>query len=264
MKVDADPVVVAEAERCEVLEEQMWSKSDLILYPTDGETAFVREWLLRNHSTALAATIRLYAYDSVADKPGANLHERRDLLFVAGFAHTPNADGAVWFVREVLPKVREAYPDIHLYLVGSHPNATVMDLAGPGVTVTGYVSDEALAQYYQRARVVVAPLRYGGGMKGKVLEAMRFGVPCVTSEAGAQGLADTWEFLVATDDVGDLALQVMESLRDDDRWVSDSFQAQKFIAAHFSSATVWSAQSMSVDAVRYADVYERRAQLTLS
>ncbi|MEO6138041.1 MAG: glycosyltransferase [Luteimonas sp.] len=261
MKVDADPAVVAEAERYQKLEEQMWSRSDLILYPADSETDVVREWLLRNDRKALAETIPLYAYDSVADAPAANLHERRDLLFVAGFAHTPNADGAAWFVREVLPKVRQAYPDIHLYLVGSHPNGTVLDLAGPGITVTGYVSDEALANFYKRARVVVAPLRYGGGMKGKVLEAMRFGVPCVTSEAGAQGLADAREFLVAIDDADDFARQVADLLHDDDRWGSVSSQAQEFIAERFSAAAVWSVLSASFDPVPYANVATRRLSI---
>ena len=261
MKVDPDPEVVVEAERYKKLEEQMWSKSDLILYPADGETDLVRDWLLGKGSKAMAQTIPLYAYDSVADAPAANLQERRDLLFVAGFAHTPNADGAAWFVREVLPKVREAYPDIHLYLVGSHPNATVLDLAGPGITVTGYVSDEALAGYYQRARVVVAPLRYGGGMKGKVLEAMRHGVPCVTSAAGAQGLADTHEFLVATDSAQEFALKVNELLRDNDRWAQVSSQAQDFISARFSAANVWSVLSASIDSTRYSNVATRRLKI---
>lgn len=261
MKVDADPGVAAEGERYQLLEEQMWSKSDLILYPADGETDFVREWLLRNDSKALAATIPLYAYDSVADAPAANLDERRDLLFVAGFAHTPNADGAAWFVREVLPKVREAYPDIHLYLVGSHPNAAVLDLAGPGVTVTGYVSDAVLAQHYQGARVVVAPLRYGGGMKGKVLEAMRFGVPCVTSGAGAQGLSDTREFLPASDDPARFAEQVIDLLRDDGRWRRVSAASLQFISSRFSSAAVWGVLSEAMDPRPYADADSRRKHL---
>jgi GT2 family glycosyltransferase len=261
MKVDADPAVVAEAERYQKLEEQMWSKSDLILYPADGETEVVREWLLRNDSRALAETIPLYAYDSVADAPAANLHERRDLLFVAGFAHTPNADGAAWFVREVLPKVRHAYPDIHLYLVGSHPNATVLDLAGPGITVTGYVSDEALADFYKRARVVVAPLRYGGGMKGKVLEAMRFGVPCVTSEAGAQGLADTRGFLRVSDQVAQVAADVIELLGDDESWRLASMRSQEFICKNFSANAVWSKLSHEVDPKPYPNIDARRACL---
>ncbi len=132
--------------------------------------------------------------------PEQNLAVRHDLMFVAGFAHPPNADAATWFVHEVLPHIRERHPQIHLDLVGSNPSAEVMALAGEGVTVTGFVTDEELAARYGRARVVVAPLALmAAGVKGKVIEAMRFGVPCVTTSAGIQGLAQTDDFLAAAD-----------------------------------------------------------------
>ena len=58
------------------------------------------------------------------------------------------------------------------------------------IEVTGYVSDQVLTERYQRARVAVAPLRFGGGVKGKVLESLRHGLPCVTTSIGMQGLGD--------------------------------------------------------------------------
>ena len=261
LRVDPSREVEDEMRRYRGLEQEMWSKSDLILYPADGETAYVRGWLSENGVEARARTVPLYAYDDLPEAPAANLSERRDLLFVAGFAHTPNADGATWFVQEVLPRIREVYPDIHLYLVGSNPNAKVIALAGPKVTVTGYVSDSELAGYYARSRVAVAPLRYGGGMKGKVLESMRFGLPCVTSLAGAQGLADALDFLRATDNAEEAARNVVKLVSDDQLWIETSARAQAFIRERFSEDAVWNILSSFIDPAKYPDVENRRARI---
>jgi len=110
-----------------------------------------------------------------------------ELLFVGGFIHPPNEDGICWFVREVWPDVRDAVPDATLTIVGSHASAEVLALERcAGVRVVGYVPDTA--PYLDRAAVSIAPLRYGSGMKGKVVEALACGVPVVTTSAGAQGL----------------------------------------------------------------------------
>lgn len=253
-KIDPNLEIQAQMLCFKDMEEQMWGKSDVILYPSDAETAHVRGWLGANESGASVRTIPLYGYDSFAEHPEANLAKRKDLLFVAGFAHAPNADGASWFVREVLPLVRNKVPDVHLYLVGSNPNATVQGLASDNVSVIGYISDEDLADFYERVRVVVAPLRYGGGMKGKVLESMRFGVPCVTSSAGAQGLGDARDFLFATDVAEDAAGRIIELIHDDAKWLSISMKAQCFVKDRFSKAAVWEVLSKEIDNTEYHDV----------
>jgi glycosyltransferase involved in cell wall biosynthesis len=79
-------------------------------------------------------------------------------------------------------------PELSAVLAGSTPPAAVKGLAGQGVLVTDYVSDPMLERLYRTAMLAVAPLRFGAGVKGKVVEAMRFGVPVVTTPAGAQGL----------------------------------------------------------------------------
>ncbi|MEO6365893.1 MAG: DUF4915 domain-containing protein [Luteimonas sp.] len=257
VKVQPDPDVAAESNRYELLEQEMWSKSDLILYPADGETALVREWLQANGAHGRAETIPLYAYEDLAELRAENLASRRDLLFVAGFGHPPNADGALWFVEHVLPKVREVHPSAHFYLVGSNPTDAVLNLAGDNITVTGYVSEEALADHYSRARVVVAPLRFGGGMKGKVLESMRFGVPCVTSIAGAQGLDAALAFLHATDDPVQAAHAIVALMGDDGRWQMTSQRAQAFIRDRFSVEAVWKALSSEIDPAPYPSVASR-------
>ena len=110
-----------------------------------------------------------------------------ELLFVGGFNHAPNVDGLIWFVRECFPHVRSSVADASVTVVGSNPPPEILALADiPGVKIVGYVPDTG--PYLDRAAVSVAPLRYGGGMKGKVVEALAAGMPLVTTTPGVQGI----------------------------------------------------------------------------
>lgn len=111
------------------------------------------------------------------------------LLFVSNLTYQPNVDAAESLVREVLPGVRERVSrGVVAELVGRYePGGRVEKLAGlEGVRLAGYVDD--LRASYERADVVVAPLRHGAGTRIKVLEALSYGVPVVTTRAGAAGL----------------------------------------------------------------------------
>lgn len=242
-------------------EETMWRKSDLVLYPAEGETRHVEAWMRAHDVDAQARTVPLYAYEGSRGDPAATLDQREGLLFVAGFAHPPNVDAAQWFVREVLPRVHAERPDVRLSLVGSHPSDEVMALAGDRVEVTGYVSEDALAGYYDRARVAVAPLRFGAGMKGKVLEAMHYGIPCVTTSIGRQGLDEAAGFLAAEDDAEAAAHRILMLLGDDAEWRRVSAASRAFIARRFSPDAVWEVLSGFIDPTPYPDVEARRAML---
>ncbi|MDR2990346.1 MAG: glycosyltransferase [Burkholderiaceae bacterium] len=238
-------------------EQELWRKADVVYYPSDIETAYVQEWLTVNHCQSKVYTVPAYAFDSFPAEPWQNIANRKNLIFVAGFGHPPNADAAVWFVSRVLPKIREKCPDVHLYIVGSNPIDRVRALTGENVTVTGYVSDEVLADYYRNSRVCVAPLRFGGGLKGKVVEAMKFGLPCVTSSAGIQGLADAASFLAASDDEQQFADHVIALLFDDERWLRVSKQSQEFARARFSEDALWRIFKADVDSAQYPSATDR-------
>lgn len=251
----------ADIERERAVEERAWRRADRVYYPADGETAQVEAWRARNGLAGNALTIPVYAFDSFPERPWASLEQRRHLLFVAGFAHPPNADAAAWFVREVMPKLRAGHRGLRLLLVGSNPTDEVRRLASDDVVVTGFVSDEALAAYYASARVAVAPLRYGGGMKGKVVEAMRFGLPCVTSAAGAQGLEAAAGFLAEAGSAEAFAAAVSRLLDDDDAWRVASQASQAFARERFSEAALWQVVARDVDPAPYPDIAARRRRL---
>jgi glycosyltransferase involved in cell wall biosynthesis len=114
----------------------------------------------------------------------------QELLFIGGFDHTPNLDGLRWFVDCIWPSVRESVPDASFTIIGSNTPPEVKAFDGrQGIQVFGFIADTT--PYFDRAAISVAPLRYGAGMKGKVVEAMSYGLPVVTTSVGAQGIGGT-------------------------------------------------------------------------
>lgn len=136
------------------------------------------------------------------------------LVFVGGFNHPPNVDAACWLVNEVMPLIWERLPAVRLTIVGKDPPPSVQALASPWVEVTGRVP--AVEPYVDRAAVVLAPLRRGGGMRLKVLQAMAAGKPVVTTSLGAEGLLGGREELplAIADDAQALAAQTVRLLAD--------------------------------------------------
>jgi polysaccharide biosynthesis protein PslH len=132
------------------------------------------------------------------ERPAAPLSEEPSVLFVGSFVHAPNHDAAVRLTHDILPLLRARRGDVRLFLVGDRPPRDLA--ASDDVVVTDAVPD--LAPYYARASVAVAPLRLGGGMRVKVVEALAAGKPLVASRLAASGLAveDGEQLLLAESD----------------------------------------------------------------
>jgi glycosyltransferase involved in cell wall biosynthesis len=112
--------------------------------------------------------------------------ERSGIAFIGGYSHEPNLDAARWLIDEIMPQVRKRKPDIECFLVGSNLPEQIRRLCGNGVTAVGYVKD--LAEIFDKVRLTVAPLNFGAGIKGKVIESLAAGVPCVCTPVAAEGL----------------------------------------------------------------------------
>lgn len=153
-----------------------------------------------------------------ADRPvSLDREQRRGLLFVGSFLHDPNRDAVHHLVRDVMPLLRRALPEVCLTIAGSNPTPDIEALDTRDVKVLGWVPE--LEPLYEQSRVFVAPLRYGAGMKGKIGESLSHGVPTVTSTIGAEGmgLVHGDHVLVADDPVG-FAEEVVRLYNDAELW----------------------------------------------
>jgi glycosyltransferase involved in cell wall biosynthesis len=118
--------------------------------------------------------------------PARPFPERRGLCFLANFEHRPNEDGLFWFVQQILPLIMDRVPDTVLHIAGSHMPLRIRDLASDHIVVHGWVRD--LKSLFETVRLVVAPLRYGAGFKGKVATSMMHGVPVVATSIALEGM----------------------------------------------------------------------------
>jgi GT2 family glycosyltransferase len=221
-----DALLAAEAAAMERTERSVWRQADVVLYPSPEETAVARP------VSARAAAIIPYAYDDFGGCPRpAN---NREILFVAGFAHPPNVDAAVWLRGEIMPLIWEKAPDATLALVGANPSEAVRALEGDRVEVTGRVSEHGLRARYACARIAMVPLRVGAGVKSKVVEALREGLPLVTTRVGAQGLPGLEHVVGLADDPRGLADAALRLLLDDAAWIEASARQIQYARRHFS------------------------------
>lgn len=110
----------------------------------------------------------------------------RNLLFFGNFIHPPNIDAALRTVRALFPPLQTRFPDLELYIVGDKPPIELRRMANTKIRITGHVPD--LARYIDRASVIIAPLRVGGGMRLKVLETLGAGKAMVASPRALEGL----------------------------------------------------------------------------
>ncbi len=136
------------------------------------------------------------------------------LLYVGTMYWPPNIDGVLWFVREVLPRIRRVRPDVRFEIVGARPPEVVRALDdGESVRVLGYVDD--LTSCFEQAAVMVVPLRVGSGMRVKILEGLARGIPMVSTTIGCEGIEarDGREILIA-DEAAAFAEAVLRLLDD--------------------------------------------------
>src|SRR5436309_231000 len=121
-----------------------------------------------------------------ADRTETPFAERSGILFIGNFQHPPNCDALEDYLRNIHPAVRERLPHVVFTVIGAHVPPHLERLGDDGVQFAGPVAD--IRPHFAAARLSVAPLRYGAGIKGKINTSLAFGVPVVTTTVGAEGM----------------------------------------------------------------------------
>lgn len=216
-------------------------RADVSLYPSQEEVDVLRAAL---PSGVRVEPVPAYVFDEADLAAGAAALDRHmergtaELLFVGGYRHGPNVDAVLWFAEAVMPELRRIATGVRFHIVGSNVPAAVAALAGPDIVVHGRVSDDALTRLYAEADLVVAPLRFGGGVKGKVVEAMAKGRPIATTSIGAQGIDDPEAMLFLGEDAGSFASAVRHALADRDEAVRRARRGLDFVRRHYTAEAV--------------------------
>ena len=138
------------------------------------------------HKINPAVNVKVVPWTVVPRPTPLPFAERSGAAFVGGFGHPPNADAVHFFVSDILPLLQKQVADMNTFIIGSKMPDTIAALRQPGLVPVGFVP--VLADVLHKLRATVVPLRYGAGIKGKVLESFAHGLPCVMSEIAAEGL----------------------------------------------------------------------------
>ena len=191
---------------------------------------FEREVLAREVPQATVMVQTNIHYPVEAPAPFA---ERAGIMFVGGYRHPPNVDAALFYCREIVPRLRERLPGVVSYLIGSNPPQAVTKLQGDTVEVLGFVPE--IEPWFDKCRLSVSPLRYGAGVKGKINHSMSRGLPVVATSTSVEGmhLAEGEEVLVA-DDPDAFADAIARLYRDEALWNRLSAAGLENVRAHFS------------------------------
>jgi GT2 family glycosyltransferase len=209
-EISGEAATLAEAERYRKLERKLAQLSDIVWSASaDDKEVMARE--VPGKRIEVVPTIHELR------ERGKPFEDREGLLFIGNLAHRPNADAVLFFMREVYPRLRGEVPGVRLDIIGDFGSDAIAAYNSQEVRVRGYVPD--VEPYLRDARVFIAPLRFGAGIKGKVGEAMAHGIPVVTTSIGAEGFGLTHEFdVMIADDPESFATAIRQLYSDKELW----------------------------------------------
>jgi sugar transferase (PEP-CTERM/EpsH1 system associated) len=154
------------------------------------------------------------------------------LLFIGNMGYPPCVDAALYFCKEIFPRIRSTIDAAELWIVGRDPRPEVMRLNGGCVHVTGRVED--VLPYYQKSTVCVVPLRAGGGTRLKILEAMALGRPVVSTSIGCEGLEVVGgTHLLIADNPEQFAEKTVQLLTDQQLYQRISTNGRQFVEKRY-------------------------------
>jgi GT2 family glycosyltransferase/glycosyltransferase involved in cell wall biosynthesis len=193
-------------------EVELCRKVDQVICVTDEDRKSLRGYVQERKLSVVNTGVDTKYFTS-SESPSFELDS---LVFVGAFRHEPNVDAMLYFCRELFPRILEERPQTRLYIVGVGPPESIQALqSNPQVTVTGYVED--IRGFYQRAQVVVVPLRTGVGIRGKILEAWAAGKAVVVTPLACQGIRVVpGENIMIAEDADEFVRQTLALQRDPD------------------------------------------------
>ena len=205
-----------EAKRVERYERKIFAKSNLV-YATPSDIDLYKKHHFEVNK--LAITYHL-GNDHLLNLPDLEFDQTEKVItFMGTLSWEPNIDGLVWFIEEVWPIISEKHTDCKLWILGKDPDSRLLNASfnDERIEFKGFVSD--FDNYLRKTRVYIAPLRFGSGMKVKVLDGLYRGVPTVTTSVGAEGLSlNSGKEILIANDARNYAQDCIKLIEDQNVW----------------------------------------------
>lgn len=205
-------------------------RSDLTLLVSDAEQSLLENtFQIPSH---LLFYLPIFSNGMEQDLP--SFESRKDVIFIGNFLHEPNLDAVRFLKNELWPKIQTMLPELRINVYGAYPNESVLQMNQPkqGFLVHGRVVNAK--EVTKNARISFAPLRFGAGIKGKLLEAMECGTPSVTTSIGSEGIAPEQDWAgVVGHSTDELAEAIVELYRNKVKWEESQQKGVKILQQRF-------------------------------
>lgn len=233
-----NPLTYEESKRLKYIEYNIFEKVDSILTISSEELKFLNKNF--NHKKSILIPTFIYK-QSLPLSPNQDLKFRNGLLFVGGFSHIPNLDGINYFLNNSWDIVKNKIPSITLHIVGSNVPDTLYKFAQKDKMIFIYenLSDIELFNLYDNVRITIAPIRYGAGVKGKIVESIAHGVPIVTTNIGAEGIIDANNIMLIADEYDSFADKIYQLYENNILWNKIRNEQIKYAESYFSYKNVF-------------------------
>ena len=223
---------IADVETMKELEVAAVSMVTQAWYPSDKECVYMRTLA----PEAKISAISPYVYDTASMPVHKNFILSEGIIFV-GSSHGPNLDGLLWFIQNVLPLVHDRIPTLTLHVVGDLYAPQLKQPNSNYIKFEGILTQSELDRLYASVRLSVVPLRYGAGIKGKLIDALYHQVPVISTSAGAEGVAVS-PVITVVDGAETMASAIVEQYLDEQRWNNCRPLFSPFLEEYFSRKVV--------------------------
>ena len=217
------------------MELDLMRKASISYYPSNVEVDYIHTFDKKINAKAITA----YVFEKFGNID-YNPDIREGVLFVGGFSHPPNADALKYFLDNTWDEI---YAQIKapFYIVGSNATDEIKALhnEAKGIIFKGFVSEEELKELYEKVRLVVVPLRYGAGVKGKVIEALYYNDPVITTSVGAEGIDNSYNQMLVADEPSDFVEKCVNLYNDKEALKAMSKAADDYVRNKHSIEAVW-------------------------
>ena len=231
-----------EVDKMELIEKLTIEFCDWAYYPSVLEEKYVKQHFgLKNVSV-----LPPYLYNPLNMPKHLSFQSSKDLLFV-GSTHGPNKLGLLWFLDNVYPAIVQAIPDICLNLVGANPDKKLVAKAKKHIRVLGHLSEKELANLYAHTKITIAPLTYGAGIKGKVVNSLYHSTPVVTTPIGAEGIDLSYGNIHVAATAEEFADKLIHLYTHPECWNASPNGYNQFITQGYSYDKAWQVLRQQID-----------------
>jgi len=226
-KLKKNSDIYVQAQKTKEIELEIFQKSDLIIVKSAKEAGF----LFKEDPSLTVSIIPTF---QIPPNEFPTYNTRKDLLFLGGFQHPPNIDSLEHLIKTLFPKIKEELPNVKLYVIGSNPTQNVIDMCSKtkGVVFLGYVKN--IDSHLKKCRLLLAPIRYGAGVKGKITQSLAYGLPVVTTPMGAEGISDKSDVLAIGKTDDEFIEKTIAIYNNEELWTKLSLNSKKHSEENFS------------------------------